>query len=182
MAGPAACRGGAFQGGMAMDVGNLALGIVVLALLVYRQLVTRPIRDGFRLPAIIAIIGVVELVAFFKADKHTHLQGTVLAALVGSLVLAAAFGAARAAVTKVWIEDGQALRRGGWVAAGLWVIALAAHLGYDELVYKHSNLGNATILLYLAVSLLVQQTILQARAQRLPQARDRFMHTPAGQR
>jgi hypothetical protein len=37
-----------------------------------------------------------------------------------------------------------------------------------------------TILLYLAVSLVVQGLILQARAQRLPEAKNQFMHTPVG--
>jgi hypothetical protein len=162
-----------------MDVPELLLGIVILGLLIYRQLITRPVRDGFRVPLILGIIGVIELVSFLKGK---HVTGTLEAGLAGSLVLAAVFGAARASVTKVWIQDGQALRRGGWVAAVLWVLALAAHLGYDQLVYNHSNLGNVTIVLYLAVSLLVQQAILQARAQRLPGGKDRFTQTPVGPR
>jgi hypothetical protein len=162
-----------------MDVTSLLLGIVVLGLLIWRQLVARPVREGFRAPLILGIIGVVELASFLNGK---HVNDTLMAGLVGSLVLAAVFGAARAMVTKVWIQDGQAWRRGGWLAAVLWVLALAAHLGYDQLVYSRSALGDVTILLYLAVSLLVQGLILQARAQRLPQAQDRFTQTPGGRR
>lgn len=162
-----------------MDISSLLLGIVVLGLLIWRQLVARPVRDGFRVPLILGIIGVVELISFVKGK---HVTGTLAAGLAGSLVLAAVFGAARAVVTKVWIQDGRAWRRGGWLAALLWVLALAAHLGYDQLVYSRSSLGEVTILLYLAVSLLIQGVILQARAQRLPEAQDQFVQTPAGPR
>jgi hypothetical protein len=162
-----------------MNVTNLVLGIVVLGLLIWRQLVARPVRDGYRVPLILGIIGVVELISFLNGK---HVNGTLVAGLAGSLVLAAVFGAARAMVSRVWIEDGRAWRRGGWVAAGLWVLALAAHLDYDQLVYKHSALGEVTILLYLAISLLVQGVILQARAQRLPEAQDRFLREPVGPR
>jgi hypothetical protein len=162
-----------------MNATNLVLGIVILGLLIWRQLIARPVREGFRVPLILGIIGVVELVSFLKGK---HVNGTLVAGLAGSLVLAALFGAARAMVTRVWIQDGRAWRRGGWLAAVLWVLALAAHLGYDQLVYKHSNLGEVTILLYLAISLLVQGLILQARAQRLPAAQDRFATGPVGPR
>ena len=39
---------------------SLVLGVVILALLIYRQLVTRPLRAGYRLPLILAVIGVIE--------------------------------------------------------------------------------------------------------------------------
>jgi len=148
-----------------MTVTNLVVGILVLGLIVYRQLVPRPVQDNLRLSLILAVIGVIELFSFLK---NHHFDGTIALGLVGSLVLAAVFGAARAAVTRVWIQDGQPWRKGGWLAAVLWVVSLGAHLGYDALVYKNSALGGVTILLYLAVSFTVQRVILLARAQRLP--------------
>ena len=65
----------------------------------------------------------------------------------------------------------------------LWVVAFAAHLGYDYLVagdvtgknggnvgnatiLLYLNVGNATILLYLVVSLAIQRFIMLARAAR----------------
>jgi len=55
----------------------------------------------------------------------------VTSVIAGSLVLAAAFGALRAATVRIWIADGQAWSRGNWLTALLWVAAVAAHLGYD---------------------------------------------------
>jgi hypothetical protein len=120
-----------------------------------------------RLPLILAIIGVVELVRFL--DKGHH--GTsVVVALAGSLVIAAVFGAIRAATTHVWVDRGQAWRQGNWLTAVLWIVSLAAHLGYDYLVGgkgSQAGLGSASLLLYLGVTFTVQRLILQARAQRI---------------
>ena len=55
---------------------NLLIGLAVLALLVYRQLQVRPVRANFRLPLILAVIGVIQLSQFLKNDHHT---GTVFA-------------------------------------------------------------------------------------------------------
>jgi hypothetical protein len=51
----------------------------------------------------------------------------------------------------------------------LWIVSIAAHLGYDYIVDgkgSNSGLGSASLLLYLAVTLAIQALILNARAQR----------------
>jgi hypothetical protein len=146
---------------------NLLIGLAVLALLVYRQLQVRPVRANFRLPLILAVIGVIQLSQFLKNDHHT---GTVFAALAGSLALAALFGAIRAMTVRVWIQAGQALRQGTWVTAVLWVVSLGVHLGYDYLVDgkgAQSGLGTASLTLYFAITYTIQRFILQAKAQRI---------------
>jgi hypothetical protein len=146
---------------------NLLIGLAVLALLVYRQLQVRPVRANFRLPLILAVIGVIQLSQFLKTDHHT---GTVFAALAGSLVLAAITGAIRAMTVRVWIQAGQALRQGTWITALLWVVSLGVHLGYDYLVDgkgSQAGLGTASLTLYFAVTYTIQRFILQAKAQRI---------------
>jgi hypothetical protein len=146
---------------------NLLIGLAVLALLIYRQLQVRPVRANFRLPLILAVIGVIQLSQFLKHDHHT---GTVFAALAGSLVLAAITGAIRAMTVRVWIQAGQALRQGTWITAVLWVVSLGVHLGYDYLVDgkgSQAGLGTASLTLYFAVTYTIQRFILQAKAQRI---------------
>jgi hypothetical protein len=120
---------------------------------------------------ILGIIGLIELIQYL--DKGHH--GTkVWVALVGSLVIAAVFGALRAVTVRVWLEGGQAWRKGNWLTAVLWVVSLGVHLGYDYLVdgkgSQSSGIGSASLLLYLAVTFLIQNLILQARAQRIAPA------------
>jgi hypothetical protein len=153
----------------ASETANILIGIAVLAFVLYRQLQPRPIRDNVRLPIILGVIGLVELIQFLS--KH-HGSKTFLV-LGGSLVLAVVFGAFRAATTHVWIEGGQAWRRGNWITAVLWIVSLVGHLGYDYLVDGKgplAGLGSASLLLYLGVTLLIQGLILLARASRLPGA------------
>jgi hypothetical protein len=154
------------------QVPELLIGIAVLALIMYRNLVARPVRQRTqRIFLILGIIGIIETVQYLQKN---HVEAAVgVAALAGSLVLAAAFGAIRAATVRVWMKDGQPWSQGSWITAGLWIVALAAHLGYDALIGTHkdiSGLGSATLVLYLAVSLAVQWLIVSARAARLDPA------------
>jgi hypothetical protein len=147
-------------------VTELALGIVVLGLLIYRQLVARRVSaSSLRIMAILGVIGVVQLVQFL--NKHPGHATVIAAALGGSLVLALVFGVLRAMTTRIWAQDGAAWSQGNWLTAALWVVALAAHLGYDALLDQHhgtAGLGEATLVLYLAISLGAQRLIVMQRA------------------
>jgi len=86
-------------------------------------------------------------------------------------VLAAVFGVLRAGTVRIWSQDGQVWSKGNWLTAGLWIVAIAVHLGYDALVARGhgtgGDVGTATIVLYLAVSLGVQRLVSQYRASRM---------------
>jgi hypothetical protein len=153
------------------NVINLVIGIAVLVLLVSRQLSTRRLSESYRLSLILAAIGIIEFINFLNGHPHGD-DSRIFAAVAGSLVLAAAFGAARAPTVRVWRENGQLLRKGTWVTALLWVLAVGAHLGYDYLIAGHiagkdgGDVGAATVLLYLVVSLTVQRFVLLRRVAR----------------
>ena len=146
-------------------VTELALGVVVLGLLIYRQLVPRRVSSSsLRIMLILGVIGVIELVQFLQ--KH-HDRTVLAAALGGSLVLALVFGVLRAMTTRIWQQDGSAWSQGNWLTALLWVLALGAHLGYDALLDHHhgtAGLGEATLVLYLAISLGAQRLVVMQRA------------------
>jgi hypothetical protein len=145
----------------------LVIGIGVLGLLIYRQLSARPVQGNQRIVLILVIVGLIETTQYLQ---KLHAGSAAIAALVGSLVLAAVFGAMRAATVRIWLQDGQTWAKGNLLTAALWIAALAAHLGYDYLIGQHKdigNLGDATLVLYLAISLAVQRVIVSARAQRL---------------
>jgi uncharacterized membrane protein YhaH (DUF805 family) len=156
---------------------DLVIGVAVLALLLSRQLTTRPLRESYRVSLILAILGVIQFINFLDGHPHGN-DGGIAAAVIGSLVLAAVFGAARVPTIRVWRDSGRLLRKGSWLTAVLWVLAVAAHLGYDYLVAGHisgkngGNVGDATILLYLVVTLTVQRFLLLRRVAREEAAAD----------
>lgn len=151
------------------NLASIVVGVAVVALLAARQLRSRPVSADLRVPLILGIIGLIELTGYVQKGHH----GTaVIAGLAVSLVLGAAFGAARAFTMRLWKRDGRAWRQGTWVTAVLWVITVAIHFGVDEVFGRHStgagSLAGSSILLYLAVTYTVQRLIVQYRAQRLP--------------
>jgi hypothetical protein len=146
---------------------NLLIGILILGLVIYRQMIPRRVRSNMRIMLILAIIGLVQTVQYLHGR---HVDATIVAEIIGSLVLAAVFGLARASTVRLFFKDGQWWTRGNWITAILWVVSVAAHLGFDYLVAGHgssgTSFGNATILLYLAVTFTVQRLVVIARAQR----------------
>jgi hypothetical protein len=147
----------------------LVIGVAVVGLLIYRNLVARPVRQANqRLYLILGIIGIIETVQYVQKN---HVDATIaVAALAGSLVLAAVFGALRAVTVRVWMKDGQPWSQGNVLTAVLWIVALGAHLGYDALIGHDKgvgDIGTASVLLYVVVSLAVQRLIIVARAAKL---------------
>jgi hypothetical protein len=147
---------------------SLVIGILVLGLLIYRQLIPRRVKSNTRIVLILAVIGLIETGQYLNGR---HLDATLIAEILGSLVLAAVFGLARASTVRLFFRDGQWWSRGSWVTAILWIVSVAAHLGFDYLVGGHgsgsASFGNATILLYLAVTFAVQRMVVIARSQRM---------------
>ena len=156
------------------SITSLAIGVLILALLIVRQVTTRRLRENYRLMIILGVIGLVEFADFLKG--RTGSDSKIIVAVIGSLVLAGVFGVLRALTVRIWRESGQLLIKGSWLTGILWAIAVAAHLGYDYLIVGSSAgkdgtaLGNSTVLLYLAVSLTVQRFVLLSRASRMDAA------------
>jgi hypothetical protein len=147
---------------------SILVGVAIAALLVVRQLRAQPVNANFRIPLILGIIGLIEVTNYLG---KVHGGSKTIAALAGSLVLAAVLGAARAATVRLWVQDGQPWRQGTWLTGVLWVLSLAAHFGLDYLLDPHApngGVGGASILLYLAITYTVQRLIVQTRAQRIP--------------
>jgi hypothetical protein len=87
------------------NVTNLIIGIAVVLLLVSRQLMARRLNDNYRLSFILAFIGLVQFVNFIKSLHGPHDDNRIIVAIVGSLLLAAVLGAARALTVRVWRQD-----------------------------------------------------------------------------
>lgn len=149
---------------------NIALGFLALALILYRQLKTRKVKEesSLRLILILGGIGLLECVGAAKKYPPT---AAVVALMLGGVAVGAAFGIWRGAVVSLWRDtDGTAWRRGNWLSVMLWIPSIAGHVGIDFLVQRTPHmqaLSSASILIYLGISLGVQNETVRLRASRL---------------
>jgi hypothetical protein len=151
-----------------VSISNIVIGVAVVAWLIVRQLQVRPLKERkpYRIALVLGVIGVVEI-SNYLGGRQLPPAGYLIMAL--SLVVAALFGFLRARVTAVWRQDdGVLVRQGNAVAAVLWVVGVALHLGIDlvlrSAVPKFDQLGSVSLLLYLAVTISVQRWVLTNKA------------------
>lgn len=153
---------------------NIVIGVAVVALVLYRQLAVRSVRTdrSGRGPLIFAVIGVAQLGEFVSHGGRIGVIGVT--ALVISLLVAAGLSAVRAATMKLWRTDQGWFRQGTVLTLVLWLVSIGSHLGIDVLARYLAGksediggLGQATLVLYLAVSLGIQSLLLAQRVSRL---------------
>jgi hypothetical protein len=148
----------------------ILVDVVVVVWLLYRQIQVRRVRPrvNLRLAAVLAVIGLIELIDF--AGNH-HMSGRVLGVLILSMLVgAAALGAIRATTVKIWRVEGAVLRQGTWFTIALWLLSLALHFGADWWIdaWKGpSGLATASLLLYLGITYGVQNAVVHHRAEGL---------------
>ena len=144
-------------------------GLAVFALILHRQLRTQPVGGaaGYKRPAIFGAIGVVLALEYVAAHPVT---GLAVLGLAVSLVLAAGLAWLRARSVTLWVREGVWFRRGTALTVVLWFCSIGTHLGLDALLGLVDpteglgrGLGNATLLVYLGVSLGLQHLVLTRR-------------------
>lgn len=159
-------------------VENVLIAVLVIGWVLYRQLTPRRVRSDGASPMllILGVVGLAQLVAFLqRAD--VHVGPVAITSIVVSLALAAALSALRANTMRVWRTADGWWRRGTPLTLVLWLVSIGSHLGIDA-VAAHiagagddvAGLGNATIVLYLAMSLGLQSMIVARRVARMSPA------------
>jgi hypothetical protein len=153
-----------------VNVTEIVIGIAVVILLLARQVQKRSVREDSR-PLIflaLAVVGLLEAGQYIKAHP---VNSEAILLTVASLVLAAVFGVIRAYTVRLWREEGQLFRQGNVLTIVLWIVAIGIHLGGDLLIDSSAKgLSTTTLLLYLAVTLGVQQMVVRYRAGQLSRA------------
>ncbi|MCX3060618.1 hypothetical protein [Streptomyces beihaiensis] len=154
---------------------GLVIAVLVVALVVRRQVRTRPVRRYGSLvaPALLGVVGAVGIafgIAAAVKDRPLTLLPVVL--LVASLAVAASFGVARARTVRVWRGPrSEVLRKGTAATTGLWLASLGVHIGLALWIDRAAGaglLGTASLYAYVAVGLGTQNLLVRRRAAALP--------------
>ncbi|PZF62221.1 hypothetical protein DEI92_01595 [Curtobacterium sp. MCBD17_034] len=119
-------------------IGNIALGLALVAFLMYRQTTWRRVDPTrvWRMPVVLAGVGVLSL-----THSGVARVGTVdVALLVVELVLSAAVGAVMGTMTRFRTVDADRPgrpssleARSGWTGAALWLVLVLVRVGIDVL-------------------------------------------------
>ncbi len=147
-----------------------ALGVLVLAWILLRQTRIRPVPRFFqaRLPIIVGVIGLFDV--FDYTGHHLHLTGVDYGWMLGTLLVGAVvLGAVRALTVRLWTSNGWVVRQGTTVTMVLWAVSLALHFFVDE-GGGHAGaagLEQASLLLYVALAIGVQNYVVYRRARPL---------------
>lgn len=158
---------------------NALIALVVVGLLLYRQLTPRLVRadGGGRLMLILGVVGVIQLGEFVQNTGRIGVVGTGM--LVVSLLLAAVLAVVRAYSVKLWQDAAGAWwRRGGALTLMFWLASIGSHFGLDALAAAVAGptvdvqgLGNASLLLYVAISLGLQNLLVARRVREYARGR-----------
>jgi hypothetical protein len=150
-----------------MSVFDLVLDGAVFVWVLYRQRRVRRVRLRFstRVPVVLLLLGLFQFVHY--TDTHS-LGAEVSALVIGSFVVgAAAFGAIRALTVRLWPFAKGVVQQATWLTMGLWVVSVGVHFSTSAVISSlHGPVGvtGASLLLYLAISLGVQNAVVQRRA------------------
>ncbi len=148
----------------------IAVDVLLVAWVLYRQVKVRRVRPHLtlRLPAILAVVGLIELVDY-TGTRHVPAGAVGVLALsfvAGAVVL----GAVRAVTVKLWRVEGLVLRQGTWFTILLWLVSIALHYGAQEWItalHGPSGIVSASLLLWLGVTYGVQTAVVHHRAEGL---------------
>jgi hypothetical protein len=153
-----------------VSIANIALGLLVVFLIMQRQLRVRPVREDTR-RGILIVLAVLGISSMSRTLHGHHVPHSVIAVLVASLVLAGVLGGIRGLTVQVWRDSsGQVLRKGTAVTIGLWIAAIAVHIGADVWLDQLSDvagIGASTIIVYLVITWATQGLVIRSRAARL---------------
>ncbi len=152
-----------------MSFFSYALGALILVLVLLRQVRVRPVPRMFqpRLPVVIGVIGLFEMLSY--AGNHHVSSSAWLWVLATLLVGALGFGILRGLSMRVWSGGSWVLRQGNALTMALWLVSLLIHFVGDN-AQSHAGaagLEGASFLLYLGVTLAVQNYVVYRRAQPL---------------
>jgi hypothetical protein len=149
--------------GLEQGLIDAVVGVLVLVWVIRRQMVERRLTTTrmLTIPVLLVLIGLVEdRTVLDRLDSPTP-----LALLVGGVLLGAVAGAARAASQRLIWRDGVVYTRGTRWTMVLWLATLLVRGGMAALAAMlHSPEGTGEILLFLGVTLGVQNLLLARRA------------------
>lgn len=148
---------------------QLLIAIAVVVLIIGRRFAPRPVsgdRRRWRLPIVLAVIGVANLAQLSHHTPPITLTGTDTAFLIAGGLISAVLGALRGFTVRISSQGGELIQRYSIATAALWLATIGLRIGMDLLAPSFGvakAVASASLLLMLGVSLLGESLAITAR-------------------
>lgn len=143
--------------------------VAVLVLVVGRRFAPRPIREDrrrWRLPVMLAVVGVANLVQLRHQTPPVTVNGTDMAFLIAAGLISAVLGALRGFTVRIYGQGGELMQRYSVVTAALWIATIGVRAGMDLAapgLGVAKAVASASLLLMFGISLLAESAAVTAR-------------------
>lgn len=132
------------------------VSILVIIFIALKQLQPKEIKVDSKGKYIILLLGLYDAYTAITNKQLLINYKTILGLIFTLIVLAGGFAFFRAYTCKVWKENNQYYRQGNYITLTLWAIMIILHALIDHVIFGL----NATFILYLGNSLVVQHLVL----------------------
>ena len=143
---------------------TIAIAVVVLVFIVYRQMRTAPIepRQLVILPVFLCLVGISNL------QRHPPDSVAIGVALGISVLTALIFGVARGLTTQIWRSGSVAMRKGTATTLILWVVAILVRIVIGLVARRAGvpvSVTTGEIPVFLGITLAAQNVVIWIRGQ-----------------
>ncbi|HEU5356720.1 MAG TPA: hypothetical protein VFU65_19790 [Actinocrinis sp.] len=148
---------------------QVLIAVAVLVLVIGRRFAPHPIKDDrrrWRLPLVLVVIGIANLVQLRHHTPPITLTGTDLAFLIAGGLISAVLGAMRGFTVRIYTRGGQPMQRYTIATAALWIGTIAVRVGLDVVAPSlgvAKAVASASLLLMFGVSLIGESLAVTAR-------------------
>jgi hypothetical protein len=148
---------------------QVLIAVAVLVLVIGRRFAPRPIsgdRRRWRLPIVLAAIGVADLVQLGHHTPPVTVTGSDTAFLIAGGLISALLGAMRGFTVRIYSQGGALMQRYSIATAALWIATIGVRAGMDLAAPSFGvakAVASASLLLMFGISLLGESLAVTAR-------------------
>lgn len=157
------------MGSTGSEVAQLVIVVLLLAYIIGRRFMPRPVRDSsrrWRVPLIVSAVGVYLLVQAGQGQHAVHWNGADVGYLAIGVAVSLIGGVARGATVRIYDQGGVLMQRYRVITAVIWVLLIAIRAGMDLAAHSwgvDSAVAGASVLLMFGATLLAEAAMIALR-------------------
>lgn len=146
-----------------MQLSTLLIYALIVVYVLYRQMRPKEIKSSNKKIYAILLIGI--YILFQSVNNHAFIinMANIIGLLISLILVALGLGIFRGYTCHVWSTNGQMYRQATWLTMLLWALMIIIHGTITHFLPQQ----HATMILYIGITLLAQQAVLQYKANQI---------------